>query len=73
MKNRLENALADLGSQLVPPRPVYSERLMKVTGDIKALPYRDLMKLAFVLGARADITASELAEDLLSAAEEINP
>ncbi len=53
------------------------ERLMKFTGDLKALPYRELMvfaiKLRAVLNPAEGFSDSVVAQCLVAVAEEINP
>jgi hypothetical protein len=53
-----------------------SQQLMKFTGDLKAMPYRELMafseKLSQTLQDRP-VTPAALAEVLVSTAEQINP
>ena len=63
-----------------PGEPLWPQRLCKLAGDIRALPYRDLQALATVLQAKLQPAATAMApptgpsvdvEALLAAAESI--
>ena len=56
-----------------------SQFLMKVTGDLQSLPFRDMLTLSRQLQVSLpskptkDLSVAEIAEALLSAAEHVNP